>query len=159
MEEVVCENCGDIVKKYPSQIKENNFCSHSCHSEWNVGENNHFWNGGKAEYECSNCEDNIKRYESTVRNDEAYCSTSCQIEGQKIKGYDSHFYNRSNWMNRREEIKDRDNNSCQWCGKGNVDFHVHHLRPIQLGGKLFDGSNLVTLCNRCHGWAHKAISD
>jgi 5-methylcytosine-specific restriction endonuclease McrA len=60
----------------------------------------------------------------------------------------------------REDIRKRDNNTCQWCGNSGTDIslHVHHLRPIEFGGDKYNESNLVTLCNRCHGWAHKAIT-
>lgn len=56
------------------------------------------------------------------------------------------------WDNRTEEIKDRDNYTCQSCGVENVELHVHHIvkgRHLPVGNARV-WSNLVTLCRPCH---------
>jgi len=159
MEILECDNCGNDVKKYPSKIKDNNFCSHDCHTEWRTGENNHYWSGGKVTSECIVCEEKFKHYESQRSGD--YCSVKCKSLDERRESYQDtkRFYNRTNWYECRERIKTRDGHECKWCGDdgSGSSLHVHHLHPIELGGAKYESSNLVTLCNRCHRLAHNAI--
>lgn len=55
-------------------------------------------------------------------------------------------------------IKDRDNWTCQDCGKtkrdvGSANIHAHHIVPLALGGED-TMENGKTLCNNCHYQAH-----
>lgn len=49
----------------------------------------------------------------------------------------------------RRSIRERDNYSCQLCGKqqGDKSHHVHH---IDYNKKNCNPDNLITLCNKCH---------
>lgn len=57
----------------------------------------------------------------------------------------------SRWIKKRNEILNRDNNTCQFCGAQDRYLHVHHKRYIQ-GNKPweYDNDDLITLCDRCH---------
>ena len=49
------------------------------------------------------------------------------------------------------EIRRRDNNTCQMCGalqKGKIAFHVHHIDGDRRNNVYV---NLITLCPQCHG--------
>lgn len=51
--------------------------------------------------------------------------------------------------------KDRDDWTCQKCMNPNEALHAHHIHTK--GGNAdmrHDLDNLITLCWRCHGWAH-----
>ena len=53
----------------------------------------------------------------------------------------------------REAIKQRDNYTCQICGKympDEVGLHIDHIIPISKGGKSIP-SNLRVLCSKCNG--------
>jgi 5-methylcytosine-specific restriction endonuclease McrA len=53
----------------------------------------------------------------------------------------------------REFIKERDNYTCQICGKympDEVGLHIDHIVPIAKGGKTI-ASNLQVLCSKCNG--------
>ncbi|MCR5769758.1 MAG: HNH endonuclease [Butyrivibrio sp.] len=53
----------------------------------------------------------------------------------------------------RLQIKERDNYTCQSCGKympDEVGLHVDHITPISKGGKSIP-SNLQVLCSKCNG--------
>ena len=52
----------------------------------------------------------------------------------------------------REKIKQRDNYTCQLCGKqmlDNVGMHIDHIIPKSKGGKTVE-SNLQVLCSVCN---------
>lgn len=53
----------------------------------------------------------------------------------------------------KEEIMNRDNYTCQICGKympDTVGLHIDHIIPISRGGKSVP-SNLQVLCSKCNG--------
>ena len=56
----------------------------------------------------------------------------------------------------RQRIMERDNYTCQMCGKympDEVGLHIDHIVPISKGGKTVE-SNLRVLCSKCNG--HKS---
>ena len=58
------------------------------------------------------------------------------------------------FANSRAHALDRDNYTCQCCGKKHVRLEVHHIIFRSLGGSD-ELDNLLTLCEKCH----KAIHD
>lgn len=54
----------------------------------------------------------------------------------------------------RQEIKKRDNFTCQYCGKQRCKLNVHHIDTDKNNCKL---SNLITLCVPCHIKTHWQI--
>ena len=58
------------------------------------------------------------------------------------------------FANARAHALDRDNYTCQCCGKKHVRLEVHHIIFRSLGGSD-ELDNLITLCEKCH----KAIHD
>lgn len=53
----------------------------------------------------------------------------------------------------RKDIMERDNYTCQICGKympDEVGLHIDHISPIAKGGKTIP-SNLRVLCSKCNG--------
>ncbi len=53
----------------------------------------------------------------------------------------------------RQQIKERDNFTCQICGKympDEVGLHIDHIVPVAKGGKTVP-SNLQVLCSKCNG--------
>lgn len=70
-----------------------------------------------------------------------------------LNGY--HAKNQRRLMTRalREQIMQRDNYTCQICGKympDEVGLHVDHIIPVAKGGKSVP-SNLQVLCSKCNG--------
>lgn len=66
-----------------------------------------------------------------------------------------------NWDRLARQTKERDNWTCQHCGKqggplGSAELHAHHRIPRSEGGDdTLD--NLVTLCHSCHEDVHGHI--
>jgi len=60
------------------------------------------------------------------------------------------------WRDRKKEVRDRDDHTCQDCGRHQFRplLDVHHIRPLRLFGEDYeqanDPINLVTLCKGCH---------
>lgn len=53
----------------------------------------------------------------------------------------------------KDQIKKRDNYTCQLCGKympDEVGLHIDHIIPVSKGGKSIP-SNLQVLCSKCNG--------
>ena len=53
----------------------------------------------------------------------------------------------------RDEIFDRDNHTCQYCGKPITPLTLDHVKPRYQGGE-HSWENVVTACGRCN--RHKA---
>lgn len=52
----------------------------------------------------------------------------------------------------RNKVKERDNYTCQICGKympDEVGLHIDHIIPISKGGKTVE-QNLQVLCDKCN---------
>lgn len=61
----------------------------------------------------------------------------------------------NNWSTQRKAARDRDDDTCQICGKETNGRHldVHHIRPIKSFDSPEDANtldNLITLCRKCH---------
>lgn len=59
------------------------------------------------------------------------------------------------WKKVRQETLDRDGHRCVICG-GQNSLNVHHLRYDYTGCEY--PSDLVTLCEQCHGELHRLIN-
>ena len=72
---------------------------------------------------------------------------------EKVKhwGYQKGFNYR--YSSRREAVLNRDNYTCQCCGKKHTRLEVHHIVFRSQGG-TDDENNLITLCKECHDAIH-----
>jgi len=158
--EVSCNNCGSKFKRAPSKVErsDHHFCSTDCQniwqSEYQSGKQNPMYSCGKIKTSCDQCCNFIKRFSSHV-GENNFCSKECHYKSME-KEWPRYFYHSSAWKNKRKEIRERDG-CCVWCGKKN-DLYVHHMNPISNGGDRLKNTNLITLCPRCHGIAHGALS-
>ena len=60
------------------------------------------------------------------------------------------------YSSRREAVLNRDNYTCQCCGRKHVRLEVHHIVFRCMGG-TDDERNLITLCEKCHKAIHDGI--
>jgi len=175
-EQVTCNQCGDTYEVKPSEEERSSFCSKECQGEWmsenNVQENHPRWDGGLEEQECERC-GNIY-FEQSYRTERTrFCSSECmyswkseELVGEDCpswKGGDVRYYG-SNWSEISDEIRARDNNTCQRCAESdeNEKLDVHHIVPIRHfrnHSKDFESvsiedanvyRNLITLCHSCN---------
>jgi hypothetical protein len=67
-------------------------------------------------------------------------------------GYDDNYS--PEFRHLREFIKDRDNHSCQICGKSVYRSRFGHVHHIDGNKQNNDLNNLSLLCSNCHGLVH-----
>jgi len=63
------------------------------------------------------------------------------------------------WKERRLQILERDNYTCQECGNDDVELHVHHKVYIE-NRMAWDYNHLllITLCPECHKKVHSRMT-
>jgi len=61
------------------------------------------------------------------------------------------------WQQKRGAVLSRDDHTCQGCGSATDELHIHHICPLGAGGSNAL-SNLITLCDECHGRVHGGVT-
>jgi hypothetical protein len=87
--------------------------------------------------------------ESKRKMSEAKKGEKCHLwRGGVSQGYNLHFTERK-WKKQAARVLRRDNYQCQLCGS-NKKLNAHHIIPwrVEHNDKM---SNLITLCDSCHG--------
>lgn len=65
----------------------------------------------------------------------------------------------ANYINWRTLVFQRDNYTCQKCGKSNCYLNAHHIIPFSADKSLrFEVSNGISLCVKCHNKEHLRLS-
>ena len=108
---------------------------------------------------CLNCK---KQRECRRSNVKLFCSTKCSELFHCGKnhplwtGLDVDSYG-ENWSSQKRLARERDNNTCQICGKSRrengAELDVHHMIPFKIFKSYKDANrleNLICLCIRCH---------
>lgn len=61
-------------------------------------------------------------------------------------------------MNQHDRIVERSSGYCECCGRCPDwrGIQVHHLRPKGMGGtmRIYEDSELIALCGKCHSAMH-----
>lgn len=136
-----------------------------------TGPRNPYWNGGNRIVFCDNCQRAVERTPYRVRvNKHFFCNRKCLGAWQSKHQRGS---NNSRWKGGiskepychiwntafKNEIRERDNNICQFCGAtknclGNkeIAMAVHH---VDYNKKNCGSENLITLCTLCNSRANK----
>ena len=151
---IKCKQCGKIFNRTPSHIKRrpNHFCSKDC-------SNTYFTN--RIEVKCAFCGKTLKRIPSNIKKIRGcFCNRKCF--GNFVKNY-CNGENGFNWRGGiskepysfdfndklKEQIRKRDNYTCQKCGnKSNGrKLSIHH---IDYQKKNTNPTNLIALCVSCN---------
>lgn len=86
------------------------------------------------------------------------CKLACPIYHQKKWPKDfKHATSREVDPQLRQMVLERDNWTCQICGKtvDEVELHCHHMDPAAQNPMFQnDMDGCITLCKECHGWVH-----
>ena len=78
------------------------------------------------------------------------------IEEQAAKQQPQRIRNSQEYKDWRKAVFERDNYTCQSCGKHGGKLNAHHIKPFKDYPKLrLVLDNGITLCAECHKEAHK----
>ena len=149
----VCEVCGKEFRAiHEYKGKQSKYCSKAC---WSVR--------ATIIKKCLYCGAVISTCKST---DKKYCNSICRDlhYRQILKGENSHFWQggktqqseiirkSAEYKEWRKKVFERDNYTCQKCGKKSThDLEAHHKKAQSLFPELiFDLDNGLTLCHDCH---------
>jgi 5-methylcytosine-specific restriction endonuclease McrA len=153
-----CDYCGTEFKRYAKKLRDdqtNHFCSKECRERWQI-EN-------RPQTECTNCGETIRRIQYDIESaNRHFCSRECKWEWQQETAtYD--WESTPNygplWKERREQVLERDNRTCQACGRNKNELgytpRVYHIQPFSEFDEdqielAHHPSNLVALCERRH---------
>jgi hypothetical protein len=157
----LCKPCNNIIRPKPDHSGANNPFFGKKHStnfiETLKGSSNPNWSGGMPK--CGDC-----GIELSDRRAE-YCSKHHQLKDRNpswnpVFDREKREQLRINpeYIAWAKAIKERDDFTCQECGKIGGLLHSHHLKRWSEFPKLrYDMANGVTLCKPCHQTKHKKI--
>ena len=157
----VCLVCGKSFERCRYQKDRAKFCSRKCRVIW-VGDKNHLLaESKKVEKVCQLCG---KKYlvEKWREKKTKYCSQTCQISanircGEKnnlwqggITPINRRIRTSSEYKNWRRIIFERDDYTCQICGKRGVNLRANHIKKFSDYPELrFEFNNGITICSDC----------
>jgi len=126
---------------------------------------------GIIEVKCTFCKEWFKPsdlqldkryYRIDDNNGRFYCSDKCKSncpEFQQLKypkGHKPYIEKRHDQHDWRNLVLERDNYTCQKCGKSDVDLVAHHIDPVINNPiESADIDNGITLCKDCDKQVHK----
>lgn len=170
---VPCDFCGKPVAQIPSVLRrtKHTFCDQECYGKWSsatkVGENHHRYN--RTNVNCAQCSAVLLLQPNEIR-DRNFCDVTCHGAWKTIhntgqnnvsfKGGNDE-YRGPSWRRARRAARQRDNNTCQRCGKCRAELRraldVHHKVPFSHFGvarheEANDLLNLICYCATCHKW-------
>jgi hypothetical protein len=170
-----CDQCGKPVTRQRLRALglKHAFCNRECNRAWKIthaprGVAHHQYKERET-FTCEVCGKPFTRLASQMRQHK-FCSESCRVIWQQESGYTTGeksatwkggytFYYGPNWYSQRRKARQRDEYTCQMCGKlENTmprQLDVHHVRPFREFGienyrEANRLSNLICYCNVCH---------
>ena len=145
----VCNKEFRAIHEYKDRISI--YCSKECWSKRSTIIN-----------KCKYCGKDIK---TTKLENKSYCNLDCRNQDYKnaYKGPLSHFWKggktkesklrktNAQYKNWRKEVFERDNYTCQRCGKHTNNLEAHHIKEQSRYPELiYCLDNGLTLCHNCH---------
>jgi len=104
---ISCDHCGEEIKRWPSHINDQNFCSPECRKvgmDRPTGEDHHRYN--RITVACDWCGDDVEEIPAHVEKfDRHFCDNDCKSAWQA-----------ENWSGDGHHQANRITVECAWCG-------------------------------------------
>ena len=157
-----CERCGEEFDYYPSD-KDGVYCS-DCVEDADEFLGTHYADVHDIEpvsRTCEFCEEDFQILPCFLRlGGGRFCSDGCQNKWMSEQWGDGEAVYNGKWRPVRRAALDRDDHTCQHCGKDKSEIgqepDVHHITPVREFDDPQDAhtlSNVISLCPSCHGLA------
>lgn len=99
--------------------------------------------------------ENIRKILPITQADVEYAAFDIhKLEKPEVKGEGYQKGRKKGSANTTQYVLCRDKHTCQLCGRGERELHVHHVIWRQNGGGDVP-ENMITLCSQCHSKVHK----
>lgn len=162
-----CIFCGSIFYKRFLVNKEEwdnkKFCNMKCYQSWRIGKSSPHKRRKMTAEEILNRKLTSKKAWSgvwkigTTQSLESRIKISAKNQGISVEEWNGFKrtedkIQRANFAAKmRKDVFERDNYTCQMCGKTNTHLQVDHIQEWSKYAELrFEMSNLRTLCDECH---------
>ena len=147
----ICPVCGKSFRAVNDYVGRTSvYCSKECWSK-----------RATVEKSCRCCGKKIITYKSANKK---FCSNECRNadyrkrRGELAARWEGGKTEKSRLLKScieykewRDAVFDRDNYTCQQCGKQNCKLEAHHIKEqCNFPELVFDVSNGITLCHECH---------
>lgn len=170
-----CDCCSATFRYYPSE-KDGIYCPECIESANGILPHTESEGSGKISTECMFCEAPMEVFPYRVDSNKrgVFCSQDCYADwlSETVVGEDHHQWEGGtinygkNWWNVRRQALERDQYSCQSCGRNNSELgrnpDVHHLTPVRDFEEPCNAhflENVVSLCRSCHRLAEEGTLD
>jgi hypothetical protein len=152
-----CAVCGMAFEIPPCRIREGGgrACSRLCADKLRRT---------SKQYQCCTCNQTFSGKPSQhkyYKGANQYCSRACAYQGavntNRTKPITDKYgrSSRKDDINWRLAVRERDNYTCQRCGKQYPYIHTHHIAPRSRRPDLkYVVENGICLCGSCHLWCH-----
>lgn len=152
-----CKRCGETFEYYPSN-KAGVYCPECvAESEAFLGEP-HRADADRVTKECDFCDCEMTVLQSRLERGEGrFCGFECLCDWMAKDGRAETTDYGENWKPVKRRALERDDHSCQNCGKTadqlGQEPDVHHITPIKTFDEPKEGhtlDNVICLCRSCH---------
>lgn len=135
-----CDHCGDLIQdSFPHYANNNIHYCIECSFLMNlIDEKDYLRYSGLCDI-----------FKATIRNNEIFIA----YRDQKYpwEKTDKDYRNCKSYQQWRNNIFERDNYTCQKCGKYGGELNAHHKKPFKQFPELrYELDNGITLCVKCH---------
>ena len=155
---VKCDYCNKEIERCESTVNNMNFCDKKCQDKWQ-SEN------CRCKCNCDYCGKELERPKSLIKNHN-FCSGECKGKwmSENLKGENNPNFkpeidakeritkrNYPEYRDFREKVFERDNYTCQCCGRHGGKLRAHHFDGYHWDVEhRTDVDNGITLCDKCH---------
>jgi hypothetical protein len=138
-----CPVCGKMI------LKSSDYCNRCSQ----LGELNRMYTDGHSvtTRTCEKCGKILSNH-----TQQGFCNSCRDRSGSKGSNYrGSHYSNRiystKEYLDWKLNVYERDNFTCKCCGSSGCKIDAHHIYPkSEFPDIVFDVSNGITLCKKCH---------